>query len=376
MPKIRRIIILLLFVATFWHFYGDTFNQSGLTGVYSEIRSDINGIIDNPKVIDTVESFKTELQQLINRVQGGTEDSENTTQSVPEDPTLDAPSEQPFSVHTVELGDDRSTVEEQAGEPKRSSVNEYKVNWVAYHENYHNFFMAAYNEENIVIGLYTNQNLLTSTEDISFESNRDSVLKALNDPLESIQKGLINYQIQQNQEYDVFLINESYVTLFYDKHEDSTVTAIQIISDEMEQQRDKYFGESSAALKEGFEYQLFDLTNAARVEHSLSVLSWDESVRTTARDHSLDMAENNYFSHTNLDGQSPFDRMTEDDISYTMAGENLAAGQPSSIFSHEGLMNSLGHRENILKPEFESLAVGVAFNEDSQPYYTENFLTK
>lgn len=376
MLKIRRIIILIILGATFWHFYGDTFNQSGLTGVSNEIRSDINGIIDNPKVIDTVETFKTELHQLINNVQGDTEDNENTTQSVPENPKLDTPSEQPFSVHNVELGDDRSKVEEQVGEPIRSSMNEYKVNWVTYHENYHNFFMAAYNEENKVIGLFTNQNLLRSTEKISFESTRDSVLTVLNDPLESIQKGLINYQIQQDQEYDVFLIDDNYITLFYDKHEDSTVTAIQIISDEMEQKKDKYFGESSDALKEGFEYQLFDLTNAARVEHGLSILSWEESVRTTARDHSIDMAENNYFSHTNLDGQSPFDRMTEDDISYTMAGENLAAGQPSSIFSHEGLMNSLGHRENILKTEFESLAVGVAFNQDSQPYYTENFLTK
>lgn len=39
-------------------------------------------------------------------------------------------------------------------------------------------------------------------------------------------------------------------------------------------------------------------------------------------------------------------------------------------------MNSLGHRENILKKEFESLAVGVDFNQNSQPFYTENFLTK
>ncbi len=88
------------------------------------------------------------------------------------------------------------------------------------------------------------------------------------------------------------------------------------------------------------------------------------------------MADNNYFSHTNLNGQSPFDRMTEDNITYQMAGENLATGQISSIFAHEGLMNSLGHRENILKSEFEEIGIGVAFSRDSRPYYTENFLTK
>lgn len=68
--------------------------------------------------------------------------------------------------------------------------------------------------------------------------------------------------------------------------------------------------------------------------------------------------------------------MADDAISFRGAGENLATGQPSSIFAHEGLMNSLGHRENILKAGFDSLAVGVAFNEENQPFYTENFLRK
>ncbi|MEH7383070.1 CAP domain-containing protein [Bacillus sp. JJ1533] len=88
------------------------------------------------------------------------------------------------------------------------------------------------------------------------------------------------------------------------------------------------------------------------------------------------MAENNYFSHTNLQGLSPFDRMLEDEILFSIAGENLAYGQFSSIFAHEGLMNSMGHRENILKKEYKYLGVGVAFNTESHPYYTENFYTK
>ena len=39
-------------------------------------------------------------------------------------------------------------------------------------------------------------------------------------------------------------------------------------------------------------------------------------------------------------------------------------------------MNSLGHRENILKPEFRQLGVGVAFNATAQPYYTQKYYTK
>lgn len=88
------------------------------------------------------------------------------------------------------------------------------------------------------------------------------------------------------------------------------------------------------------------------------------------------MAKNRYFSHDNLDGLSPFDRLKQDRITYQAAGENIASGQASSIFAHEGLMNSLGHRENILSTNFNALGVGVAFDSDSRPYYTENFLGK
>jgi uncharacterized protein YkwD len=376
LPKVRNIVALLLVMGGLWYFYGETYNQFGVGGVFTEIRSDINGIKENPEVIAAVDYASDEIQHWLGELTQNLQENEPQKQNVAQKPQLDAPSEQSFSIHNVEIGDARSEIEQQVGPAKRSSLNEYGVEWVAYHEDYQNFFMAAYNEQNKVVGLYTNQDLLTSTNGITFKNSRESVLKMTNEPLESIQKGFVSYQIQNNQEYDTFLIDHNYVTIFYDKHEDNSVTAIQIVSGELERQKEKFFTAESPELKEGFEYQLFDLTNATRVNHGLSVLSWDEAVRETARGHSTDMADNNYFSHTNLEGQSPFDRMTADSISYRMAGENLAMGQLSSIFAHEGLMNSLGHRENILQSDFESLAVGVAFNRESRPYFTENFLTK
>ncbi|KGP90231.1 serine protease [Pontibacillus chungwhensis BH030062] len=377
MPKLRRVFLLLLIAGGMWYIYGDTFNESGVQGVYEEMKTDVVEISQDPEVRRTVNAISLEVQSLFDRLTGE-EPTPGSNPEVPdvEKPSLDAPSDQSFSVHNIELGDTRQTVEEQAGAPKRASLNEYGVNWVAYHENYQNFFMVAYNDQNQVVGLYTNQDLVSSKESIQIGSSKQSVQSAMPDSQSSIRKGLTRYQVQNKDEYDLFNIDQSYVTVFYDKHEQNTVTAVQIISEELEQQKEGFFGEPSAALKEGFEYQLFDLTNAARVEHGLGVLSWDEAVKTTARDHSKDMAVNNYFSHTNPEGQSPFDRMTEDGIAYRTAGENLAAGQSSSIFAHEGLMNSIGHRENILHKDFERLAVGVAFNEEAQPYYTENFLTK
>jgi uncharacterized protein YkwD len=184
---------------------------------------------------------------------------------------------------------------------------------------------------------------------------------------------MVIYQLQEDSDNDLFLLDEDYVTIFYDKHENNTVTAIQIISKTMEDNKKDFYTEASPTLKEGFEYQMFDFTNATRVNHQLPILTWDDHVRETAREHSTDMAENDYFDHKNLQGQSPFDRMKEDAVTFHTAGENLAYGQLSSIFAHEGLMNSLGHRENILRKDYEYLGVGVAFNEKSQPYYTQNY---
>ncbi|TSB45536.1 CAP domain-containing protein [Alkalicoccobacillus porphyridii] len=290
-------------------------------------------------------------------------------------PTLTAPDEQLFSVHNIELGDSRSDVEEETGEPMRSTENEYGVDWVTYHEEYHNFVMVGYDSEDHVIGLYSNQDLISSPTEITYGTDKNEVREQLGDPETSVRKGMFSYQVNQDEEYDLFQIDNSYVTIFYDEHRDDTVTAIQIIEYDLEQSKDELYTEPNEQLTEGFEYQLFDLTNAARVVHGLPVLTWDDNVKETARKHSTDMAENNYFGHTNLEGESPFDRMQQDDIRFITAGENLAHGQFSSIFAHEGLMNSLGHRENILQESFEQLGVGVAFNEQAQPFYTEKFFT-
>ena len=63
-------------------------------------------------------------------------------------------------------------------------------------------------------------------------------------------------------------------------------------------------------------------------------------------------------------------------VSFSWWGENLAYGQYSAIYAHEALMNSLGHRENILRAEFTHIFVGVDFNREEQPYFTMNFYKK
>ncbi|WP_245980164.1 CAP domain-containing protein [Peribacillus asahii] len=380
MRGLTKILVLLCLVGFIWYKYGEDLADSNYQAAYEDMQSDIRTVINNPNVSTSLDTLQDgldylvgELNQVLDRIPS--EDKQQIQEQV-EQPNLKTPDKQSLSVYNIELGDSKEDVEKQAGTAKRSSYNEYGVKWYAYHKNYHNFFMAAYDENEKVVGLYTNQDLISAKQGIKLGSAKDTVLKQFGEPITKIRKGFVFYQLQNNDEYHLFHLDDSYVTIFYDKHEDNTVTAVQIISEELEEQKKDFYVEASPQLKEGFEFQLFDLTNAARVEHNLPALSWDNTVKETARDHSSDMAANNYFDHTNLKGQSPFDRMKEDNIRFRVAGENLAAGQLSSIFAHEGLMNSLGHRENILHNDFESLGVGVAFNSEYKPYYTENFLTK
>jgi uncharacterized protein YkwD len=52
------------------------------------------------------------------------------------------------------------------------------------------------------------------------------------------------------------------------------------------------------------------------------------------------------------------DRLAAAGAVYSLAGENLAlAATPNQV--HEGLMGSPGHRENILRPEFNRVGVAV-----------------
>ena len=372
----RRLFILILIVVVAYiskPAWEEKVDAAGIDSVLTKMED----LKNSPKVKDTFDQIYNEVNLLLIKLDESFRDLENTSQSKNEEPvekpTLSMPSEQTFSIYNIEIGDPKKKVDEELGEAKRHSINEYGVSWYAYHENYRNFLMVSYDQNQQVNGLYTNQDLLTSKSGIKMDVPKEVVHNELGKPLKNIRKGLTLYQLRDNGEQEVYKSDGSYVTVFYDKHENDTVTAIQIIDENLEEAKKEFYSEASRQLKEGFEFQLFDLTNATRVEKGLNVLSWDSQVRNTARKHSLDMAEQDYFSHTNLEGQSPFDRMEEDQVAFQTAGENLAYGQLSSIFAHEGLMNSKGHRENILQSHYEHLGVGVAFNDKAQPYYTENF---
>ncbi|WP_340692214.1 CAP domain-containing protein [Hyphomonas sp.] len=118
------------------------------------------------------------------------------------------------------------------------------------------------------------------------------------------------------------------------------------------------------------EAAFLDRINVERTTRGLQPLALRRELLAPARFQSLDMAANHFFDHQSLDGRSPSDRVTALDRRALIqrSAENLAMleivrGRYNFSKSlpqlHENLMNSPGHRANILNPDLTHVAIGV-----------------
>ena len=375
MRKLFWLLILLVLVFLARPIWEDKASEYVDLGFLAPIDRAVDQVKEGPAIENALTQAKQFTLQLGGQLQSFVASSSAEMPIAVSKPALDE-TQSLFAVHNVTLGMTKEEAQVKVGLPLRLMRNEYGTDWHSYHQDYQNYVLLSYDQEGKVNGMFTNQALISSTRGITMQSKRAEVRSALGIPLKSLQKGNVQYILDTREEYDVFKIDSIYITVFYDIHEENTVTAIQVIDGGLEENRPQIYAEPNDEVREGYEYLLFELTNSARIQRELPLLKWDEAAKETARKHSEDMADNKYFSHTNLEGKSPFDRMGDDGITFFVAGENLAYGQYSSIFAHEGLMNSLGHRENIVKRDFGYLGVGAAFNSDKQPYFTANFFNR
>ena len=145
------------------------------------------------------------------------------------------------------------------------------------------------------------------------------------------------------------------------------------------------------------EKRVHTLVNEERINYGLKPLTWDDKLSLIAREHSQDMATNDFFSHDNLQGEDPTDRgnnhgytCRKDYGSYYTYGlaENIAltpiysdvvgCGSTTNLDSLaecivEGWMTSPGHRENILTSTYTKEGIGIAYSNDDQAYSTQDF---
>ena len=118
------------------------------------------------------------------------------------------------------------------------------------------------------------------------------------------------------------------------------------------------FKYGQAQIRPNYEAVMLEMVNQERAKHGLKLLKADPELTQVARLHSKDMFARGYFAHVNPEGKDPFDRMRSHNIKFLNAGENLALAQTVEI-AHKNLMNSPGHRANILNPGFGRLGIGI-----------------
>ncbi|MFD2670549.1 CAP domain-containing protein [Marinicrinis sediminis] len=123
------------------------------------------------------------------------------------------------------------------------------------------------------------------------------------------------------------------------------------------------------------EQKMVNLVNQERLKAGVGALKADLALTKVARVKSSDMINKNYFSHQSPTYGSPFDMMKQFGISYRTAGENIACNQTVDK-AHQALMNSSGHRKNILSGNFNHVGIGIVNGGACGKMFTQMFIGK
>lgn len=151
------------------------------------------------------------------------------------------------------------------------------------------------------------------------------------------------------------------------------------------------------------EKNIHDRINTERQKSGMKPLVWDDKLANIARKHSQDMAQNNFFDHTNLVGEGPTERGNnagynchKDYRAYYTYGiaENILQGwtygtiyytngietgrdwyYPETIAENtvNGWLSSEGHKKNILTETYDKEGIGIAIALDGKVLVTEDF---
>jgi hypothetical protein len=105
--------------------------------------------------------------------------------------------------------------------------------------------------------------------------------------------------------------------------------------------------------------EVVSLTNQQRASSGLEPLQTNASLNDAAKLKAQDMFEKDYWAHFAPDGTSPWYFFGLVDYKYTWAGENLARDFATSSGVVAAWMDSSGHRDNILSPNFSEIGIAV-----------------
>jgi len=119
------------------------------------------------------------------------------------------------------------------------------------------------------------------------------------------------------------------------------------------------------------EKQLFDLVNREREKAGVSRLEWSDKLAEAALAHSKLLDEHQDLSHQ-FAGEPPLQqRVGFTGVRFNSVAENVAEA-PEVEVAHKGLMNSPGHRANILNRDYNAIGIAIV-QHGSQLFVTQDF---
>lgn len=119
------------------------------------------------------------------------------------------------------------------------------------------------------------------------------------------------------------------------------------------------------------EYRLAGCNCGGNYYPPVAPLVYNSLLEKAALKHSIDMKNNNFFSHTGSDASTVGIRVSAVGYTWRTVGENIANGYTSNASVMQGWINSPGHCVNIMNPAFKEMGVARVGN-----YWTQNFATK
>jgi len=120
------------------------------------------------------------------------------------------------------------------------------------------------------------------------------------------------------------------------------------------------------------ERMMFQMINRSRRQAGLAELEYDERLAGVARAHSEDMRRNGFFAHVSPTQGDLTQRMKRAGIKARAFTENLSTNLDLGA-AHQGLMDSPGHRKNILDPDATDVGVGIVRRDEDQLIIVVNF---
>lgn len=243
---------------------------------------------------------------------------------------------------SVRLGDTKTLVLMNFGQPDRIDASPYGLQWYVYHRNYENFMMIGLAGDRVT-GFFTNAKNLQLRDNLGQGASPTQVGNV--------------YGTIDTMEF------------WFDPNDGNGLYAVWCMEDKpTDLAAEAVFLKTPDTLLRTYEIECLDITNAFRVRYGLPAVQYSSEAAKVARDYTKDMALRDYFSHTNPEGQGPLDRILAGGLDVQKVTENLAGGYPDAIQVLKGWVDSASHRKGMLESN-EYLGVGAYYYADSQYQY-------